>query len=531
MLLPFQIGDAEIEEDVRVRRWLIALLVVGVFARVIRFILRFPLWEDECFVSYNLIDRDFSALAGPLDYRQVAPILFLWAQKTVVLVLGYSELPLRLVPFLCSLVSLAMFVRLAKMLLRGTALLFAVGFFAVAYPAIRYGAEAKQYGVDLAVSVALITLAVQWLRDGRGRWLWLLAALMPVAVLASHPSVFIAGTVSVALLPALRRSDDRRNWLAWVAMNVAMVGTFAISLWHASTAHQGVAPFMNRYWQSSFVPVGAPASIPLWLINLFTGDAVAFPVGSRNGGSTFTFILCVAGLIALWRGGRRAWGMAMLLPVALHLIASAMQRYPMGGHVRFSIYLMPVICLLAGVGAAALAQLWRDPVRRRQAVATTCAALILVGACSVARDVVFPYKTHSDQRARALAQWLWFELPHEGEVACLLTDMGIDFSPGGQDELSWTAMYLVNQRMNSPRLRSGLAIDPTKVTRDHPLYVVEFRQGVQPYDDVAQRRWLEGMQQRYRLDGRQSFPMTRYDKRERKVIQKDHILLYRFVPQ
>jgi 4-amino-4-deoxy-L-arabinose transferase-like glycosyltransferase len=112
-------------------------------------------------VAHNYLDRGYLELLRPLDFRQVAPFVYLWVPKTFVSVLGFSEYSLRLYVFLCSVASLLVFRRLAGRVLQGTARLLAVGTFAVAYPLLRYSAEAKPYGSDFFVSLVLLTLAVE----------------------------------------------------------------------------------------------------------------------------------------------------------------------------------------------------------------------------------------------------------------------------------------------------------------------------------------------------------------------------------
>ncbi len=144
-------------------RWLAFFVLLGLFARVMRYALRFPLWDDESFLCVNFIGRSYAELLRPLDFHQVAPILFLWIERTVVRIFGFSELALRLVPFACSIASVLLFRRTASRLLSGLGLLLAVAIFAVSYPGIRYAAEAKQYGTDLFVSLGLMYLTVEWL--------------------------------------------------------------------------------------------------------------------------------------------------------------------------------------------------------------------------------------------------------------------------------------------------------------------------------------------------------------------------------
>src|SRR5262249_14774454 len=153
------------------KKLLWALLLVGLAARLVRYLVCFPLWEDECFLACNLIDRGYLELLEPLDYHQVCPVLFLWAEATVVRLLGFNEYALRLLPLVLSIAGLFLFYHVAARLLRGWALVFAVGCFAVSYPMIRYAAEAKPYGSDLFLGLVQITLVVEWRRrPDRTRW-------------------------------------------------------------------------------------------------------------------------------------------------------------------------------------------------------------------------------------------------------------------------------------------------------------------------------------------------------------------------
>ena len=203
-------------------------LAVGVAARLIRYLLRFPLWGDEAMLAMNFLDRDYAGLMQPLDFHQVAPLLFLWIELTAVKLLGFHEWSLRLFPLLCSIASLFLFHRLARLLLRGTALVLAVGIFAVTYSGLRYAAEMKPYSVDLMVSTLLLLLAVRWWRQPDDtRWLWALAAVVPLALGLSYPAVFVAGGVSLAVAAVLLGTRSRRGWWAWGAYNLAWPAVFS----------------------------------------------------------------------------------------------------------------------------------------------------------------------------------------------------------------------------------------------------------------------------------------------------------------
>ena len=177
-----------------------AFVWLGVLLRIVTFALNFPLWGDEAFVAVNLISRGYSDLLRPLDYSQICPLLFLWLELTAVKLLGFSEWSLRLIPTLASVGGVFLFAHIVGRVTRGPARMLAVGIFAVSYYPIRHGAEVKQYSTDLLASLILIALAVEWWNCPQNkRWLWALAAAVPLALGLSQPAVFVAGAVTLAL--------------------------------------------------------------------------------------------------------------------------------------------------------------------------------------------------------------------------------------------------------------------------------------------------------------------------------------------
>lgn len=526
-------------------RWLTVLLLVGVAARCVRYLLRFPLWEDECFLCVNLIDRSYAELTGPLQYHQVAPLLFLWVQLTVVKILGFSEWSLRLVPLVCSLASVGLCVYVARRLLCGAGLLLAVGVFAVAYPAVRYAAEAKPYGSDLFVALLLLALAVRWWQTPhQSRWIWALCGVVPWCVGLSYPAVFVAGAVSLFLLYVLWHAQRRGGepaaaqrraaglWWAWLVFNGLLLGSFAC-LYAVSAAQQSGAElhWMRAYWQASFPPLRDPARVLTWLVTVHAGDLLAYPAGGGRGASSGTLVLFVAGIVLLVRRRQGAWLLLLLGPLGLNLVAAALQRYPYGGHVKFAQYAAPAICLLTGLGGAMLLSLRRQAVAwaQRLVVGAAC-GLAVLGTATMARDFIWPYKSRTDRQARDFARWFWPTAQFAGEVACLESDLQRRIAPQAFSELSWSAMYLCNQRIYSPRHAAGEPVAWQRVSHSAPLRCVLYRAPAFPHDEAALRTWLEQMEQSYRLAGREVYPFPCYGKRD-DLRNVDYLEVFTFVPR
>ena len=118
--------------NARVGRLVWGFVALGTIIRLVGYLLRFPLWVDECMLSENFLDRGFLGLLSPLDNQQVAPIGFLWIELACVRALGFSEWSLRLFPLVCGIGSLFVFRHVASRLLAGVPLVLAVGCLAVA---------------------------------------------------------------------------------------------------------------------------------------------------------------------------------------------------------------------------------------------------------------------------------------------------------------------------------------------------------------------------------------------------------------
>ncbi len=399
----------------------LGMLALGIAWRFLRYALQFPIWGDEAFVSVNLLDRDYLGLLKPLDYKQVAPILFLWSELTMYRLLSGSELAIRLLPFLTGLGSLFLFWRLARATLNSAAALIAVGIFAVSYYPIRHSCEVKPYTFDLFWSLALLVLAVNSIgRPDCWRWLALLAAIVPLALGASYPAIFVAGALSVTLLPAVWRNRTWPGWTLYGIYNLAMGISFLVFYRLAGAVQfDSTGGTANWYWSEWFPPTEAWALIK-WLASVHTGYLMAYPAGGSAGASIVTSILCLLGFWEFIRG--RNWSILFLClaPFGLTIIAAAMHRYPYGGSARVAQHLAPAICLLAGNGAAGLISWFaRSELAQRRCLASVSLVLALIAFGGMARDWKRPYKTPADAQLRDIVQGIARHAKPEDQIVVM----------------------------------------------------------------------------------------------------------------
>lgn len=382
------------------------LLVLGVGWRLLRYAQNFALSDDESFVVLNLMDGDWASVLEPAR-AQVAPALFLWAEKAALGVFGPSEYGLRLLPLAAGLLGLVLFWRLANRALPPVAAVLATGLLSVSYFPIRFSSEIKPYSFDLLTAVVLLQLALRVREDpGRLRPLRLLVFLAPLLVLFSYPSCLVVACVSAVLLPAVWRHPDWRAKALFVAYNVAALAVFLVAYLRVGVGQfQGQGGFSNEFWQlhRAFPPAG-PWALLVWLFQLATGLVFAYPLGDVTGAASLTFLLSVAGAAALRRSARPGVLAICLLSFAATFAVAAARLYPFGPHPRIAQHLAAPICLLAGAGIAALVEARNaSPAVAHRRMRRVMTFFAVIGLAGVAVDLLQPYRSRRDEAFRSLA--------------------------------------------------------------------------------------------------------------------------------
>ena len=508
-----------------------AFVGLGVLLRVVTFALNYPLWGDEAFLAANFLSRGYWDLLRPLDYAQICPLFFLWLELTAIKLFGFSEWSLRLIPTLSSVASVFLFAHMAGRATRGNARLLAVAIFSVAYYPIRHGAEVKQYSTDLLAALILLALAIEWLRTPeRSLWLWALVAAVPLALGLSHPAVFVAGGLSLALAAKAWKARPKGALLPLTLYNLAMVGSF-LALFAVFThrqQHVYLSTLRSNYWAAAFPPMGEPVKLVWWLAEAHTGRMFAYPFGEASGGSSFTTLCCVVALASLWRRRERALLLLAVGPLGFAFLASVLGRYPYGSSARTMIFVAPSICLLCGMGLAIMIARLRSSRSRQWAFRLTAAGLAVAGLVLLGLTLAHPYKSVSDQNSRSFARFFWTESARDSELVCVKSDLGLGFS-----QRNWTlfrsALYLCNQRIYSPRHRKGVGVNWNAVSTHRPLRCVLYNEC--PENDPACSAWLVEMTEQFELGNRRSFVVNESSHRDDGTDVEDRYTIYDFVPR
>lgn len=502
-------GDSQAQMVLRLG---LVVLVLGLCWRVGRFLMGFPMWGDEAFIVDNLYSRDFAGMFAPLEYQQIAPLGFMWAELAAARVLGTSVWALRMPAFVCGLFSLLVFWRFARRRLDPYSGLLAVAIFAASYYVVRHSSEVKPYAGDLAVSLALICLgwAVYCRSDSIARWLGLIM-FAGAGVWLSYPAVFIGGAVAMLLTVMLWQQRSRKVFAGWAAYVLIFGGSFLVMYLLYAKPHAEAAQYMvdSNTWNRSFPPFGEPWRLPLWFLKVHTGNMLAYPLGGKNFGSTLTFLLVVTGIVSLWRNRRGPLLVLLLGPLVLMVVAAAMKKYPYGTSARVSQHMAPAFCLLAGVGLSSALHFFLKGRRliRGLYVATTVMAVIAV--VGMVTEIVRPWKKFSDranlEAMRVLADWT---APGDQWVVFNATET-VAYAP---DIRSWGGSgarfrYYV-RRFGPENVRWAPPVADVLRQDAERIWLIIYRDNKNVFPQELLEAYLQAMQQRLGEPRRHPFKLT-----------------------
>jgi 4-amino-4-deoxy-L-arabinose transferase-like glycosyltransferase len=351
------------------RVWLL-VLAIGVAVRLRQYLGCASYWYDEAFLLLNVFRRSFGGLLGAIDYQVPMPPAFLWLERLAYLLLGPSELAMRLPTTLQSLAALLLLVPLARRL-AGDAGLWAVALLALSAHAVMHGVDVRPYiGDVLFAEVVFLAAHDSLAADATPRrralafaGLLLAAALVPWL---SFPGVFVLGGASLALLAEALRRRSRPSLLRWASFNVLLLASVAaLYLLHARHLYY---PGLQDHWCRGFPDTSSPLAALRWTANClidlghYASTGLGIPLA----------LLALCGLAAL---ARRSWPLALLLagPIGLGLAAAFLRRYPMDD--RLLLFTAPSVWLLAALGLRDL--LGRLPPRRADWAGLVAAAVLI----------------------------------------------------------------------------------------------------------------------------------------------------------
>ena len=378
------------------------ILVIGVLLALGQYGYNRSIWLDEAMLTLNIVERGYMGLLQPLDYWQVAPILFLWMVKAGSQLIPNSEFGLRLFPMLCYFASIWLFYKIViRNLQTPLSRVVAISLFVINASLIYYGSEVKQYICDILAFTTLIYLLWDGNRSYSSKVLWFgLCGVLFVPLSNVTPILWCTG----GLYLLLEKKRSLPEWLQLVAGSLAVVAAFAVYYWFFIHNHP-TRQYMQDFWsrERAFMPHD-PTKYSFWFFWYEIIRQIFFSILRYKYLSVLMPVLTFMGISHLVK--RKKWSLLLLLifPFVLHIGLSSVHQYPAAR--RLMLYLSPGLILLGSLAFESnLLNRFANPQKKL--------ALLLVPAALLFMLPFIPYPVEHQEIKQSLAYYEQHKQPND----------------------------------------------------------------------------------------------------------------------
>ena len=329
---------------------LLFIICTGVSVSIVQFLYNRSLWLDESYLALNIINRNFLELLQPLNYEQVAPILFLYIEKLITVLFGLSEYALRLFPLLSYWASIYFLYKIIKILqLNIYATALSLSLFIFNGTIIYYSSEVKQYMTDVLVITYMFYFTLKNQKSISKKYI-LLGILGTVSIFLSNVSPIILLCCGTFLL----YEDLKNGWKEFkhiLIISFLWITFFGMYFLFFIYDHP-TREFMLRYWSfwggGAFLPLN-PLSIEFYQFIIrkyyfFYTDLFHFGIIGFYG----LQLLFLLGCYYLVEQKKFNLFILGVLPIALHLALSSLKLYPFD--TRLILYTCPGFIIVLSYG-------------------------------------------------------------------------------------------------------------------------------------------------------------------------------------
>ena len=334
--------------------YILVIIVMGLLIRGRQYLANRSFWLDEAFLANNIKFRSFSELLEPLEYSQVAPIGFLWAEKLMANMFGLSELSLRFLPFIVSILSIYLLYDLSKILLGRKMALFIAIAFILPLNITYFSSELKQYMTDLFTGLVLFWSYFKFFsgeyNNSRVIFLGILGGIL---VWISNITPIILTTIGLAIFLNLLKNFNMYKLISIISAYTIWLLSF-FTYYVRFIHNHPTSEIMKSYWSGLFMPTNF-SEMPHWVLNTF--DDMFRSTAGHNEMTFVCIILFFLGIahVFIIRKYRLLY---LLLPFVIHLVLSALQIYPFGS--RLVLYLIPFLLFYEVLGIFSVGYLLRS---------------------------------------------------------------------------------------------------------------------------------------------------------------------------
>lgn len=320
---------------------IICILFLGIFLRT-KYFLNFRwLWADEIALLTNIYNAPLTNSFMPLQFAQSAPPLFLFLSQLILyffkFITNYHVQSLRIIPFICSIVSIPAFYLLSKKFLNNKiCLIISNLLFCFNIHLIYFAQDFKQYSSDVCTFIiVLISYFFINLKEITKTQIILLSLFYIMCSWFSITSIFAIITILFVLTS---NKDFKSNIKKYIILTIPFL--FNLILVYLSQKHSAYDIRLISFWYKGFINIYDPSSFISIIYNAINYYFKEIPLLN----STIYLLTFFIGIFICTKNLKNEKNQLLILPIFFMYIASLLQIYPFEG--RTALYLFPIFIIL-----------------------------------------------------------------------------------------------------------------------------------------------------------------------------------------
>lgn len=345
-------------------KWItLTILWTGILLRAVHFLYNRSLWMDEIYLSSSFSHISYKGLATDfLDYGQKAPLGFLWLVKLSVVIFGYTEFALRLIPFISALGSLFLWQRLCKRYLKDAGQLVALSIFCFAPALIYHSVEIKQYSMELFITVIVLYLYSIYHKNHtwKGSLMWGFHGAL--CIWFSFPIIFILCGIMIYTCTSCFLKKDSKPFKFYFITFTIWTSSFLINYFLFTQRHNASSEWVVYFFKTydNFLPLfpNSISELKWYIRNYF--QFLDYPLGlvwdkrEFHGVSPIIILQSIVPTVLLFTGiyalnkKKSELFYSCTIAILLTLIASGLYLYPLGE--RFWVFICPIFIIFIAKG-------------------------------------------------------------------------------------------------------------------------------------------------------------------------------------
>jgi hypothetical protein len=326
------------------------VVILGIMTVIIQYWLNRSLWVDESMIALNIINKNAFELLNPLDYNQVAPVLFLELEKFFSVIIPNTEYGLRLFPFISYLLSIFLYSKILILLFKNNGqkyIFFGLTFFLFNTMIIYYSSEVKQYMIDVFCVLSLYYFYLKNYQNSNNRN-YLLIIIGIISIFLSNVTPIFLFSIGFCMLYEylIKKNENIYHLLIVFAFWVI---TFILFYFYFIYDHP-TREAMIMFWQgsSAFMP-NYPLNIDFYIFLILKSKMIFFNLLSYGYlGFVLLPILYIYGIKKLLKSKNYKILILTGLPLFTHLILSSFKLYPFSQ--RLLLYNIPLLIIIITYG-------------------------------------------------------------------------------------------------------------------------------------------------------------------------------------